>query len=59
MPGAEGSTKLEGFDGDTGAPITFPGNGVKIPNMRRYNTPIAAKGKIYVAADNAVVAFKP
>jgi hypothetical protein len=27
--------------------------------MRRYNTPIAAKGRIFVPADNTVVAFKP
>jgi hypothetical protein len=59
MPAAGGSGKLEGFDGDTGAPIAFPGSGVKIPNMRSLNSPIAAKGKIYVTGDNTVVAFKP
>jgi PQQ-like domain len=57
--GAEGDGHLHGFDGDTGAAIAFPGSNVNIPNMRRYNTPIAAKGRIFVAADNAVVAFKP
>ncbi len=56
--GAEGSNHLDAFDGDTGAPINYPGSKVNIPNMRRFNTSIAAKGKIYVAADNAVVAFK-
>ncbi len=55
--GAEGSNHLEGFDGDTGATIAFPGSNTNIPNMRRFNTPIAAKGRIYVPADNAVVAF--
>jgi outer membrane protein assembly factor BamB len=56
-PGAESNNHLNAFDGDTGAPIVFAGSGVSIPNMERFNTPIAAKGRIYVAADNAVVAF--
>jgi hypothetical protein len=56
--GAEGSGQLDGFDGDTGAPIQYPGANAMIPNMRRFNTAIAAKGKIYVAADGAVVAYK-
>jgi hypothetical protein len=55
--GAEGDRKLHGFDGDTGEEI-FDGGGVTISGLRRYNTPIAAKGRIYVAADNGVVAFK-
>jgi hypothetical protein len=55
--GAGGGNLLLGFDGDTGATV-FGGGGVSIPNMRRYNSPIAAKGRIFVAADNAVVAFK-
>jgi hypothetical protein len=49
---------LHGFDGDTGATI-FNGGGVTIPGMRQYNTPIAAKGRIFVPSDHAVVAFKP
>ncbi len=57
MPGAESSNKLQAFDGDTGAPITFAGGSVTIANMRRYNAPIAAKGRIFVAADNLLVAF--
>jgi outer membrane protein assembly factor BamB len=58
-PGAESDGHLHAFDGDTGAPISFPGANVHIANMRRFNTPIAAKGRIFVAADNQVVAFKP
>jgi hypothetical protein len=27
--------------------------------VRRFSTPIAAKGRIYVAADNHVYAFRP
>ncbi|HTD60333.1 MAG TPA: PQQ-binding-like beta-propeller repeat protein [Gemmatimonadaceae bacterium] len=57
--GAENDNHLHAFDGDTGAPLAFPGRTVSIPGMRRFNTPIAAKGRIYVAADGAVVAFKP
>jgi hypothetical protein len=55
--GAEGDSHLSAFDGDTGAPISFTGHSVSIPNMERYNTGIAAKGRIYVPADNTVVAF--
>ncbi len=55
--GADGDNHLHAFDGDTGAPLAYPGSQVTIPNMRRYNSPIAAKGRIYVAADGAVVAF--
>jgi hypothetical protein len=57
VPGAENSNKLQAFDGKTGASITFAGGSLTIPNMRRYNVPIAAKGRIFVAADNALVAF--
>jgi outer membrane protein assembly factor BamB len=57
--GAETDNHLHAFDGDTGAPLAFPGKSVTIPGMRRYNSPIAAKGRIYVAADGGVVAFKP
>jgi hypothetical protein len=56
--GADGDQLLHGFDGDTGATI-FDGGGVTIPGMRHFNTPIAAKGRIFVASDQAVVAFKP
>ncbi len=55
--GAEGDSVLEAFDGDTGVAIPFTGHATSIPNMRRYNTPIAAKGRIFVPADRTVVAF--
>jgi outer membrane protein assembly factor BamB len=57
--GAEGDNRLHAFDGDTGAALAFPGSNVSIPNMRHFNSPIAAKGRILVAADGAVVAFTP
>ena len=55
--GAEGNDLLQGFDGDTGATI-FDGGSSPIP-ARRFNAPIAAKGRIFVAADDMVVAFTP
>jgi len=56
--GADGNNLLNAFDGDTGAAIAYPGKSVTIPGMRRFNTPIAAKGRMYVPADGTVVAFK-
>ena len=56
--GAEGSNLLQGFDGDTGVAI-FTGGNAPIAGARRYNSPIAAKGRIFVAADGTVVAFTP
>ena len=58
--GAEGSKRLHGFDGDTGA-VVYAGGGAGdlIPNQaRRFNSPIAVNGRIIVAADNALYAFK-
>jgi outer membrane protein assembly factor BamB len=49
--------RLHAFDGDTGAAIAFSGSTVTILGMRAYNTPIVAKGRLYVPADKAVVAF--
>jgi hypothetical protein len=57
--GAEASQRLHGWDGDTGA-VVFAGGGAAdvIPNTRRLNSPIAVNGRILVAADNALYAFK-
>ena len=56
--GAEGDQKLHGFDPDTGAQI-FSGGGPNelMAGTRRFNTGIAARGRIYVANDNKVYAF--
>jgi hypothetical protein len=54
--GAENSEQLHGFDGDTGATIYTSG---AIPGVHRYNSPIAAKGRLFVAGDGGVVAFTP
>jgi hypothetical protein len=58
--GAEGSKRLHGFDGDTGAVVyAGGGDGDLIPNqVRRFNSPIAVNGRIMIAADNALYAFK-
>jgi hypothetical protein len=55
---AGGTTRLLGFDGDTGAPI-FDGSGPSdaMGRSSQFITPIAANGRIFVAADAAVHAF--
>ncbi len=56
--GAEGDNRLHGLDGDTGR-IVFAGGGPGdlIGPVRRYQTPILAAGRIFIAADNEVKAF--
>lgn len=58
--GAEGDGRLHGFDGDTGA-VVFAGGGPGdgMAGLRRFSTAIAAKGRIFVAADDTVYAFTP
>lgn len=52
--------RLHAFDADTGAEV-FAGGGAgdAMGNVERYQTPIVAKGRIYVAADDALYAFTP
>jgi hypothetical protein len=56
--GAEGDQRLHGFDADTGANV-FTGGGASelMTGTRRFNTAIAARGRIYVANDSRVFAF--
>jgi outer membrane protein assembly factor BamB len=56
--GAESAQRLHGFDGDTGV-VVFSGGGANelMTGTRRFNTGIAARGRIYVANDNRVYAF--
>ena len=56
--GSEGNQRLQGFNGDTGA-VVFNGGGTNelMAGTRRFNTAIAARGRIYVANDNKVYAF--
>ena len=56
VTGAEGDNLLHGFDGDTGKSV-FDGGKSPLPGLRHFETPIAAEGRIYVAADDAVYAF--
>jgi hypothetical protein len=56
--GAEGDQRLHGYNGDTGA-VIYSGGGANelMTGTRRFNTGIAARGRIYFAADNKVYAF--
>ena len=54
--GAEGDTKLHGFDGETGA-VIYDGGPDTFSPTARYQTPIVAKGRIFWAANQEVVAF--
>lgn len=56
--GSEGDQRLHGFDGDTGVSVfTGGGSAELMTGTRRYNTGIAANGRIYLASDNQVYAF--
>jgi hypothetical protein len=56
--GSEGSQRLHGYNGDTGA-VVYAGGGANelMTGTRRFNTGIAARGRIYVANNNQVVKF--
>ncbi len=56
--GAESSNRLEGLDGETGK-VIFAGGGPdeQMSLVRRFQTPIAAKGRIFVASDDELFAF--
>jgi hypothetical protein len=56
--GAGGDKRLHGYDGDTGA-VVFAGGGAGdvMNNIHPFVTAMAAKGRIFVAADNKVYAF--
>jgi hypothetical protein len=57
--GAEGSQRLHAFDADTGA-VLFPGGGAGdvMSGVRRFTSPIAVHGRIIVAGNGRVFAFK-
>jgi len=55
---AEGDNRLRGFDGETGQPVFNGGGpGDQMSFVRRFQTPIVAKGRIVVAADDQLVVF--
>ncbi len=55
---AEGDNKLHGYNADTGAEV-FNGGGAdeQMAAVNRFQTPIVANGRIFVAGSNAVYAF--
>jgi hypothetical protein len=55
--GAEGDNQVHGFDGDTGAAL-FHGVPDSLHTVRRFQTPIVAKGRMFVAADGQLYAYK-
>jgi hypothetical protein len=54
--GAQGDSRLHAYAGDTGAPL---GQSDAMGSIRGFNTPIAAKGRVYVGGDGAVYALGP
>jgi hypothetical protein len=56
--GSEGDQRLHGYDGDTGN-VVYSGGGANelMAGTRRFNTGIAARGRIYIDNDNEVYAF--
>jgi len=56
--GAGGDGRLRGFDGETGQ-VVFDGGGAgdATSGVQRYQTPIVATGRIFVAGDREVYAF--
>jgi hypothetical protein len=57
--GAEGDQRLHGYSGDTGS-VIYAGGGANelMAGTQRFNTGIAARGRIYIATNNKVYAFK-
>ena len=57
--GTGGDQRLHGYNGDTGA-VIYAGGGTNelMTGTRKWNTGIAARGSIYVGADNRVYAFR-
>ncbi len=60
MVGAEGDNRLHGFRGDTGAPV-FQGGGSEseMKGLRHFVTILAADGRLFVAGDDRIYAFRP
>jgi hypothetical protein len=55
---AERDNQLRGFDGDTGEEVFGGGSSnEQMKTVRRYQSPIVAKGRLFVAGDDALYAF--
>jgi hypothetical protein len=58
--GAEGDQRLHGYDGDTGAVVYAGGSATDaMASTSRFITPMVAKGRIFVSANDEVYAFTP
>jgi hypothetical protein len=58
--GAEGDNRLHGWDAETGATVFGGGgNGDVMANLRRFSSPIAVHGRVFVGGDGKLFAFKP
>lgn len=55
MLGAEGDDRLHGYEGDNGRQLFVS---APLSGLRHFQTLIAAPGRLYVAADNNVLAFE-
>lgn len=56
IAGAEGDNRLRAFNGVSGQ-VVFDGHGTRMKPVAHFQTPIAASGRIYVAANGRVYAF--
>jgi hypothetical protein len=60
VAGAEGSNRLHAWNGETGTLVFNGGADTDLmKGLRRFGTPVAVNGRIFVAADNRLYAFKP
>jgi hypothetical protein len=50
-------TKLVGYNGETGAEVFNGGTGSDVASANKWQTPIAAKGRIFFASSNQLYAF--
>jgi hypothetical protein len=58
--GAEASDQLHAWDLETGQPVFTGGTRAdRIPNVRRFTTPIAVHGRVLVAGDDRLYALRP
>jgi len=55
VAGAEGDERLHGFRGDTGQAV-FTSD--KLPGLRHFVTPLVGDGRLYLAGDGRVFAFR-
>jgi hypothetical protein len=57
--GSDGDGQLHGFDAENGAIVYAGGAEADAVHIRRFQSPIVAKGRMFVATDSGLVAFTP